>query len=126
MYRLSAEVNREIVGGSCESVGILGWMIGGGRGLTSPFYGLGVDQLISAELVDGNGKLVTASATQNPDIFFAIKGGGFGFGVIYSIRIKLHKPRRRTTNWCRSMANILWKIVTFSTMFNGRDLMIRT
>ena len=84
LYRLSAKVDREIVRGSCESVGILGWMIGGGRGLTSPFYGLGVDQLISAKLVDGSGNLVTASASENPDIFFAIKGGGFGFGVLYS------------------------------------------
>ena len=94
LYRLSANVSREIVGGSCESVGILGWMIGGGRGLTSPFYGLGVDQLISAKLIDGNGNNVTANATnEHKDIFFAIKGGGYGFGVIYSIRIKLHKPR---------------------------------
>ena len=94
LYNLAADQTREIVGGTCRSVGIVGWSMGGGRGWTSPLYGLGVDQLLHVKLVTAAGELVTASASNDyKDLFYAIKGGGFGFGIIHSIRIKLHKPR---------------------------------
>ena len=68
--------------------------MGGGRGWTSPLYGLGVDQLLHVKLVTAAGDFVKATATNDyKDLFYAIKGGGFGFGIIHSIRIKLHKPR---------------------------------
>ena len=96
LYKLAANQTREIVGGTCRSVGIVGWSMGGGRGWTSPFYGLGVDQLLSVTLVNTTGQLVTATAdNEYNDLFYAVKGGGFGFGIITSIRIKLHKPRCR-------------------------------
>ena len=94
LYPLAADVNREIVGGTCRSVGIVGWSMGGGRGWTSPLYGLGVDQLLNVSLVTADGKFVSATANNEyKDLFYAIKGGGFGFGIIHSIRIKLHKPK---------------------------------
>ena len=92
VYLLAADANKEIVGGSCNSVGLVGWTIGGGRGLTSPKYGLGVDQLLHADLVNANGELVSANYTHNKDLFFALRGGGGGFGIIYKMKIKLHTP----------------------------------
>ena len=96
LYSLAADQTREIVGGTCRSVGIVGWSMGGGRGWTSPMYGLGVDQLLNVQLVTAAGEFVTATANnEHKDLFYAVKGGGFGFGIIHSIRIKLHKPRCR-------------------------------
>jgi len=91
-YELAMEANREMVGGTCHSVGIVGWTLGGGRGWTSPKYGLGVDNLIEANLVDANGDFLTVSPTQNKKLFYAIRGGGGGFGIIVNLTVKLHYP----------------------------------
>jgi len=64
----------------------------GGRGWTSPKYGLGVDQLLEADLVSADGTFMKASPKENTDLFYAIRGGGHGFGVIYSLKVKLHDP----------------------------------
>ena len=92
VYELAYEANKEMVGGTCHSVGITGWTIGGGRGWTSPKYGLGVDQLLEADLVSADGTFMKASPKENTDLFYAIRGGGHGFGVIYSLKVKLHDP----------------------------------
>jgi hypothetical protein len=97
-YELAAKSNREAVGGTCHSVGIVGWSIGGGRGWTAPKYGLGVDQLIHVDLVSATGSLISANHSHNHDLFYAVRGGGGGFGIIYSIKIKLHKPSCKDTD----------------------------
>ena len=92
LYSLAMEYGREIVGGTCPSVGIVGWTLGGGRGTTSNKYGLGVDQLLHVDMVSAEGELISANYSSNMDLFYAIRGGGGGFGIIYSITIKLHRP----------------------------------
>jgi|JI10StandDraft_1071094.scaffolds.fasta_scaffold192297_2 FAD/FMN-containing dehydrogenase len=78
-------------GGSCPNVGVSGHILGGGYGLLGRTYGLACDNLISAEIVTADGKIETASQDTNPDLFWALKGGGGGsFGVVTSYTLKLH------------------------------------
>ena len=109
-YIQAFEAGKEIVGGSCQSVGLVGWTLGGGRGLTSPKYGLGVDQLLHADLVNAEGELISANYTHNSDLFYALRGGGGGFGVIYNIKMKLHTPSCANGNMdkCYTNFNYRW------------------
>ncbi len=74
-------------------VGFTGWTVGGGYGPLSPSLGLGIDNVISAEMVLADGTVCTASAQENPELFWAIRGGGGNFGVVTSLQIRLHGAR---------------------------------
>jgi FAD/FMN-containing dehydrogenase len=76
--------------GNCGAVGAIGHLIGGGYGALTPAFGLAADNLLSAEVVLADGRTVTADPAQNPDLFWALRGGGGNFGVVTSIRIRLH------------------------------------
>ncbi|KAH9904840.1 FAD-binding domain-containing protein [Xylariomycetidae sp. FL2044] len=77
--------------GSCTQVGVIGATIGGGVGVFQGVLGLMVDSLLSARLLTAKGTVVEASETNNPDLFWAIRGGGPNFGIITSATYKLHK-----------------------------------
>ncbi|SEB19222.1 FAD-binding oxidoreductase [Pedobacter hartonius] len=79
--------------GTSGEVGVAGFTMGGGYGLTSPSNGLGTDNLLSAELVLADGSLVTASQTENPDLLWALCGSGGNFGVVTSLQIRLHEAK---------------------------------
>jgi len=76
--------------GVISTTGVAGLTLGGGFGYLSRKHGLTIDNLVSAEVVTANGELVTASDQQNPDLFWAIRGGGGNFGVVTSFEFKLH------------------------------------
>jgi hypothetical protein len=76
--------------GGCGSVGIAGFTLGGGEGALSGKYGLSCDNLLSADLVLADGRLVSASALENPDLFWALRGGGGNFGIVTSLRFRAH------------------------------------
>jgi FAD/FMN-containing dehydrogenase len=73
-----------------STTGIAGLTLGGGFGWLSRTYGMTIDNLISADVVTAGGDLVQASADSNPDLFWAIRGGGGNFGVVTSFKYQLH------------------------------------
>ena len=91
------ELNREtqvhglaVTGGVVSTTGIAGLTLGGGLGWLMPKYGLALDNLRSAEMVLADGRIVRASADENADLFWAIRGGGGNFGIAASLEYTLH------------------------------------
>jgi FAD/FMN-containing dehydrogenase len=86
LHQTLAGAGRGIPTGTCPSVGASGHALGGGLGAQSRHAGLLCDQLMSASVVLPGGQAVTASAANNPDLFWALRGGGGGnFGVTTSL-----------------------------------------
>ena len=92
-----AELNREtqlhglaVTGGVVSSTGIAGLTLGGGLGWLMGKHGLALDNLRSVEIVTAEGKFLRASRDEEPDLFWALRGGGGNFGVAVSFEYQLH------------------------------------
>ncbi|NJP12043.1 MAG: FAD-dependent oxidoreductase [Cyanobacteria bacterium CRU_2_1] len=78
--------------GTCSAVGMAGFTLGGGYSPFNGAYGLGIDNLLSAQVVTADGQLLTANAEEHPDLLWGLRGGGGNFGVVVSLEYRLH-PR---------------------------------
>lgn len=76
--------------GSVGSVGVVGFTLGGGYGSLIGVVGLAVDNLLAAEVVLADGRVVTADPRQEPELFWALRGGGGNFGVVTHVELRLH------------------------------------
>ncbi|MFI6880620.1 FAD-binding oxidoreductase [Streptomyces sp. NPDC050400] len=91
VYRALAAKGVTIPAGSCPTVGVSGLTLGGGHGVVSRAYGLTCDSLTGATLITADGKQLTADASTNKDLFWALRGAGNGqFGVVTELRFTTH------------------------------------
>ncbi|MEU4652338.1 FAD-binding oxidoreductase [Streptomyces sp. NPDC023723] len=98
VYRGLAAKGVTVPAGSCPTVGIGGLALGGGHGVVSRAYGLTCDSLTGATLVTADGTLLTATADDHRDLFWALRGAGNGnFGVVTELRFRTHPAARGVT-----------------------------
>ena len=80
--------------GSSGDVGAVGYTLGGGLGWLARKYGMSVDSVLRFEVVTADGRVRSASPEEHPDLFWALRGGGGGFGVVTGMEIRLHPVAR--------------------------------
>lgn len=74
VYKVADQHGRVIVGGGGKTVGIGGYVTGGGHSIMSPHYGLAADNVLEMEVVTPGGQILTVNEDQHPDLFWAIRG----------------------------------------------------
>ncbi|KAL2139718.1 hypothetical protein VTI28DRAFT_4756 [Corynascus sepedonium] len=99
VYAAAEEHGVTVVGGECRTVGIAGgYIAGGGHSPMASLVGMGADQVLSLEVVLPNGRFVTANEDTNPDLYWALRGGGGStYGVVTSVTIRAYPQIPHTT-----------------------------
>ncbi|TVY33309.1 FAD-linked oxidoreductase [Lachnellula subtilissima] len=108
--------------GNCNCVGALGAILGGGVGHLMGLYGLGVDNLVTLNLVNAEGELLTINPAQHPDLWWALRGAGPNFGIVTSATIKAY-PRADRSVWTGSLIFTPDKIEQIVSTINDLPLL---
>jgi hypothetical protein len=85
--------------GSSPDVGVAGYSLGGGISWLGRKYGLAANSVVALELVNANGDIVRASSVENPDLFWAMRGGGGSFGIVTHIEMRLYPVQQLYAGW---------------------------
>ncbi|KAH8907907.1 FAD-binding domain-containing protein [Coniochaeta sp. PMI_546] len=119
VYTYLDALNQTIVGGGGETVSVGGYLTGAGHSLLSARHGLGADQVLEMRVVTPTGHLIVANECQNPDLFWAMRGGGGStFGVITSVTMRTY-PTPQLTNLFLTLATVnsssprVWDMVAY-------------
>ncbi len=109
------------VGGLYNQTGVGGLVLGGGHGFLTSRHGLAIDNLISVEMVLADGSIIEVSATQKPDLFWAVRGAGAQFGIVTRFTSRAH-PQGDV--WGGALVFTLDKVpelVAFANEFHDRN-----
>ena len=87
---LTQAFRRAVPLGSCATVGVAGYALGGGESSLTPKFGYGCDSIVGLEVVTADGKVLAANAREHADLFWAMRGAGANFGIATSIEFELH------------------------------------
>jgi hypothetical protein len=85
--------------GSSPDVGVAGYVLGGGISWLGRKYGLASNSVIAIEMINAEGELIRASAVENSDLFWAVRGGGGSFGIVTAIEIRLYPVKELYAGW---------------------------
>lgn len=90
-HAVTEKAGRYVQGGGCTDVGVVGLVLSGGFGSFSKGYGLAASHLLEAEVVTADGRIRTVNEASDPDLFWALKGGGGGvWGVVTKVTLRTH------------------------------------
>jgi FAD/FMN-containing dehydrogenase len=89
--QVMTQAGRYVQGGGCMTVGVVGLILGGGFGSCSKAFGQAGASLLEAEVVTADGDVKIANACTNSDLFWALKGGGGGFGIVTRVTLRTHE-----------------------------------
>ncbi len=133
--RATQEFGLAVPAGQISTTGIAGLTLGGGIGWLMRKHGLTVDNLLSAEVVTAEGRVVMASEEENEDLFWGLRGGGGNFGIVTSFEYRLHavgpmvlggfliyplKRAREVMRYCRDFMNIAPdELTTFNVLLSA-------
>lgn len=95
----AAEHGLAALHGSSPSVGVVGYSLGGGIGWLARRYGMASNSVIAVEMVTADGHLVRADADTEPDLFWAVRGGGANFGIVTALEFRLYPVRSVYAGW---------------------------
>lgn len=142
VYDYLAARGVSIPSGNCLSVGIAGITLGGGMSIVSRTYGLTCDRLVSARIVTADGRQIECSASQEPDLFWALRGGGGGnFGIVTSLSFQTHAVGNLTRfyasfrfedaahvlnewmSWTQGLPDRIWSTAVFEINGSSGDIL---